>query len=116
MAKNRAPTEADWSRCRGPRRLAEILGDRLSWRKKRLFCVACCRRLGDAVPDEPWRRLLLALEAYSDDTKRYAALEPAVRATGPVYERVWDRGVPQRAGKDRDADSLVLRYASDAAY
>jgi len=46
-------TEDEWSRCKVARQMLEHLKHRPSYRKLRLFAVACCRRLERLVPDGP---------------------------------------------------------------
>jgi hypothetical protein len=44
-------TEGEWSVCQSARRMLDHLKPRTSYRKLRLFAVACCRRLAPLAPD-----------------------------------------------------------------
>lgn len=72
-------TETEWLACDDPQRMLDFLvgndantaegigGGRiiLSYRKLRLFAVACCRQVFPELPDQ-WRRLVIGFEKYAD--------------------------------------------------
>jgi hypothetical protein len=89
-------TEAEWRRCRDPRKVfdALALGPALSDRKLLLFCVHCCFfNLGETNPDtatcefaDLWR----VTERYADDRADEAELRDAWNlADEDEDERTW---------------------------
>lgn len=44
-------TESEWLACEDPDDMLRFLDGTMSWRKKVLFCVACCRRLDEFLSD-----------------------------------------------------------------
>src|SRR4051794_18490005 len=68
-------TEAEWLACTDPYSMLEFLGDQAWDRKRRLFAVACCRRIWHVIPHEcarreqspePYYQALEAAERYAD--------------------------------------------------
>ncbi len=59
-------TEAEWERGIERRPMLELLHERMSARKFRLFAVACCRRQGNLVPPIPHRQVIKAAERFAD--------------------------------------------------
>jgi hypothetical protein len=58
-------TEAEWLAATDPLPMLDFLRGRVSDRKRRLFAVSCCRRVGEL--HEPWMvAALLAAERYAD--------------------------------------------------
>jgi len=70
-------TEAEWLACENPFRALHALGDGPSERKRRLFAVACCRRIEELVLrfKGAWRAVVLA-ERIADGA---AVTDEAVR-------------------------------------
>jgi hypothetical protein len=69
-------TEAEWLACTDPRPMLEFLGDQAWDRKRRLFALACCRRIWHVIPHEcarreqspePFYKALEAVERDADD-------------------------------------------------
>jgi hypothetical protein len=59
-------TEAEWMDCDDPQKMLDFVHGSVSNRKKRLFLVACCRRIWHLLSDEPWRRAVEAAERLAD--------------------------------------------------
>src|SRR5262245_52501190 len=59
-------TEAEWLTCAEPERMLELLRDRASDRKLRLFACACCRRVSELVPDPECHRAIDFLQRYAE--------------------------------------------------
>jgi hypothetical protein len=72
-------TEAEWLTCNDPDELLGHVGAGASERKARLLACACCRRLGDAVPESFWETLGVA-ERYADRQANRSALVPDLKA------------------------------------
>jgi hypothetical protein len=59
-------TEAEWLAATNPRPLLEFVRASTSNRKRRLFGVACCRRLDSVLEDPQYCKALKAAERYAD--------------------------------------------------
>src|SRR5262245_7292301 len=59
-------TEAEWSGCSDPTPMLSFLGARLSERKRRLFAVACCRRIWHMFVREESRQAVETAERYAE--------------------------------------------------
>jgi hypothetical protein len=82
-------TESEWLTCINPQRMLEFLGAHPSTRKKRLFAVACCRRVLQWMPDRRSRRAVATAAALIEgqvDPLREQAIRRA--AEDPVEEAV----------------------------
>jgi hypothetical protein len=56
----------EWLYCADPDSMLELLGAGASDRKRRLFAVACCRRIWHLIPDGPCRRAVQVSERFAD--------------------------------------------------
>jgi hypothetical protein len=59
-------TEAEWLACADPRPMLKARRGGLSLRKLRLFACACARRIRALIPENRYRRLVEAAEAFAD--------------------------------------------------
>jgi hypothetical protein len=59
-------TEAEWLACEDPVRMIRFLRSKASERKRRLFAVACCRRLWDLFVHESSRAAVETAERLAD--------------------------------------------------
>jgi hypothetical protein len=89
-------TEAEWQSCSNPAVMLQFLGGKASERKRRLFLVACCRRIEPLLNDERSRRLIAVSEQYADGAADLgdllAAWEEAEEARRAVFEAGTGRG------------------------
>jgi hypothetical protein len=72
-------TEEVWLQGDQAETMLRFAGDRVSERKRRLVCVACCRRLWDVLP-EAARRTLMVAERFADGQVSGAGLATAREA------------------------------------
>jgi hypothetical protein len=123
-------TEEEWLRGRDGRALYEALRDeqasfrtrwlgwigirrfRVSERKLRLFCCACCRRIFDLIPTDESRQCVVAAERLAEGAIDEALMEEAVRASMAACA-TWgrqqrDAGAPFR-NQEREAINAVSR-------
>jgi len=68
LRKSDAMTEQEWLTCMNPVPMLEYLHLRAQdkERKRRLFAVACCRKVWQIFPDEPCRRAVECAERFAD--------------------------------------------------
>ncbi len=127
-------TEAEWQTCDDPGPMLAFLGPRMSDRKRRLFAVACCRRverlffseysvkaldladrLADGLAKESQRARLYGKYAeevedranwwYSDSHCRYLADAATVNTISPKADAI--------KASDRTASAVALESASE---
>ncbi|AMV27422.1 hypothetical protein VT84_23685 [Gemmata sp. SH-PL17] len=72
--------EAEWLVCDRPGLMLQFLRDRSHDRKLRLFAVACCRRVWDALTDEDARRAVVVAERLADGHATRGERRAATRA------------------------------------
>ena len=82
-------TAADWHNCGDPEPLLQILGDKGSNRKWRLFAVACCRRIEHLIADERSRRAVEVARRFADGEATEAEVEIARAAAYQAVEEAW---------------------------
>ena len=80
-------TEAEWLACENPHRALAVLGGSLNERKRRLFAVACCRRIEELILrfKGAWRAVVLA-ERIADGAP---VTEEAIRLREGLPERAF---------------------------
>lgn len=106
-------TEAQWLACREPGAMLTALGNYASERKMRLYACACCRRMGELLPDPRCRAALEVAERFADDLASAKELEGAARSLLPLIEAARHRCEgPQNV----DPDSTVWFFRADADY
>jgi hypothetical protein len=104
-------TEQEWLACTEPKPMLDFLRGRTSDRKRRLFAVACCRRIWHLMTDERSRKALELAERSADHPIAPETLA-AVSATAEEAfgEAVHQPGVPLAA----QAACFAASYASNA--
>lgn len=79
-------TEAEWLTCTNPTPMLEVLRDRTSDRKLRLFTCACGRFVGHLLTDSRSKEALAVAERFADGlaskVEMEAVLQPACDAAG----------------------------------
>jgi hypothetical protein len=80
-------TEAEWLAATIPKPLLDIVCDRVSERKLRLFTVACCRAIWHMLRNEAKEAAVETAEAYADGLTDDVALKRAA-------DRAWQSGKP----------------------
>lgn len=80
-------TEAEWLTCPDPHRLLDVLGDRPSERKLRLFACACCRRHWHLLIDPRSRQAVEVAEKFADGEATAAEVSRASSAAFAAVEQ-----------------------------
>jgi hypothetical protein len=83
-------TEAEWLDSPGLYQMFELLRDRISDRKLRLFGCACCRRIWSLISDDRSRKAVEVAERYAEGL---ASREERDEAYGPARVAVEDTPV-----------------------
>jgi hypothetical protein len=60
-------TEAEWLACETPDLMLDHIQNQVSARKRRLFALACCRRIASLLPDEHIRAELETVEGSAEN-------------------------------------------------
>jgi hypothetical protein len=118
-------TEDEWLACADPARMLNVPVPPVSQRKRRLFAVACCRRIWHLLPDRQCREAVLIAEDVADGTGELRLLRAAEDA-GAYYcdnrddvpeERLgyFAGGAIFQLGQERLACDFVADAASSAA-
>jgi hypothetical protein len=123
-------TPEEWERCAHPEKMLRFLGDRASERKRRLFAVACCRRIWHLIPDGS-RQAVDVAERFADGLASVEELEAAChKARGlltgaregmsygvweAVYDATWRFDLEHDDGLSLGAARAVQELAADEA-
>jgi hypothetical protein len=92
MSKPIHLTEAEWLHMGEPRRMLRFLRGRISDRKRRLFAVACCRRIRHLLDKQSLDALDVA-ERFADRRASRREMARARRLAGRVEEKLyWEQG------------------------
>jgi hypothetical protein len=93
-------TEAEWNSSTNPQAMLEFLRDsgRLSYRKLRLFAVACCRSVWDDLPDGEGHNAVEVGEMFADglttsDARNDAWVKLQVAKESAVAEMEFERAL-----------------------
>ncbi len=104
--------EADWLGTTTLFVLLQYMGRKLSVRKRQLFGVACCSKIGHLLADKRSREAVRAAEQYADgqiSTKALAAAGREARAAVPVWERDY---TPSREDESHSHAANAARYVA----
>jgi hypothetical protein len=104
-------TEQDWLTGTDPHRMIEWIKNRASERKKRLFAVACCRRIWHLFEDERCRRAVELAERFADGNVKVAQLRAASEAASQAVPRIHHQIPGPRESPIRSAARAAM-YAS----
>src|SRR5262249_38921624 len=107
-------TEAEWLACPKPDPMVEFLerGHKGSCRKRRLFGVACCRRIRPFRIDKKIRRIVEVAEAYADGQASAAQLRAAHRRACTLCETVDVTPDKSNAGRSLYAAAIAVNWVS----
>ncbi len=81
-------TESAWQTCADPAPLLQFLTDKGSYRKWRLFAVACCRLIDPLITDERSHHALEVVGKYADGSATDDELQAARIAVQEAHEEV----------------------------
>ncbi len=84
-------TESDWLQCSTPRLMLEFLRGKSSERKLRWFKVACCRSSWHLLTDDRLRRIIEAVEAFTEGSLSREAFDAANREGFAAYLEISNR-------------------------
>jgi hypothetical protein len=112
-------TEDEWLVCTDPRPMLESLRDKVSERKLRLFMVACCRRVWNALEEDDRQAPVEVAERFADgqaDAEELADAFGELTDSCPV--RIWDECVNATVADfvEFDAISCAQAEAFEAAH
>src|SRR5262249_43822178 len=115
-------TESEWFECSTPAALLDLLNDRASKRKLRLFACACCQRIRHLFANDRLDRLLELSEQYAegliDRTTLLTATEPVaeswVSSRSPLAEAVWATAWAKSCTRAADAAAQAVSAARAA--
>jgi hypothetical protein len=102
-------TEQEWLECDEPVQLLKRARFRSYQRKSRLFAVACCRRIWDALVDERSRQAVEVAERHADGLATDEALRLACEAAHAAHREMFDT-----VGKVGACIEWAAAYAADA--
>ncbi len=109
-------TEKEWLGCADPAPMLEFWGTRPDVRKRRLFAVACCRRVVNVMTD-PGRKAVNAAEAFADCEINQWELHTAWRGVGfPKAERRQYASAAARAASVSPGNDLTAQSVACAVY
>src|SRR4051794_26342227 len=84
-------TEAQWLACEDePWTMLELMRERASDRKLRLFAVSCCRELWDQIGTVPARHAVEVAERYADGQATGAELHASNEQTPDMDPQILD--------------------------
>jgi hypothetical protein len=85
-------TEAEWLACADPKKLLKRLHRRTSERKRRLFAIACCRRVWQHFRGPQCHACLEVAERYADGAAGADEISTAEEAAMAAYSLCRDAG------------------------
>ena len=109
-------TEAEWLACIEPTRMLEFLEGRVSDRKVRLFCCACCRRFWDKVlmhGERAWNAVETS-ERYADGQASEDELDEARRQAEKIVPETGADYLGRAVEKTAWSRSAMARWAPPA--
>src|SRR5262245_5498754 len=92
-------TEIEWLESSDPRRLLKHLHGKVSTRKRRLFSVACCRRIWKLIEDSRSRSAIEVAERYAERKANGQELAVAARTAAQAYANHHSMMVGPRANE-----------------
>src|SRR4051812_39685044 len=85
-------TEQEWLAATDPKAMVEFLRGKVSERKLRLFCCACCRSIWDLITDDRSRSAVRTMERFVDEQASRDELWDAEKAAMEAEEALEGNG------------------------
>jgi hypothetical protein len=111
-------TRSEWFEGTNPTHMLYLLGDGISARKRRLFGVACCRKIESLLTADTKSALNTAerfAEGHADSKDRAAARGLAMKAAWPGVPELSADQPPQPFGQAKQAVVNLLEYGAREA-
>ena len=104
--------EAKWLACGDLSRMLKFLGGRVSDRKLRLFCCACCRTIWPLFAEKVCRQAVTLSEAFAEGEAGKDEVDEAVKRLDELFT---DAAIESNVGGRRASKKASLRASRMAA-